>query len=97
MHRDFSDIEIMKQKIAFLSNVLKEEDFLSNDILRKIDSELNNTRKKYNKAAKLIQKKYKQYQDKKYDKEMEESGYYKLPCGIWSDGAQCMCDECMGF
>ena len=97
MHRDFSDIEMMKQKIAFLNNVLQEEEFLNPDILRKINSELTNTRKKYNKAAKLIQTKYKKYQDKKYEKEMEESGYFKLPCGIWSNGAQCMCDECMGF
>ena len=97
MQRDFSEIEMMKQKIAFLSHVLQQEDFLNPDILRKINSELNNTKKKYNKAAKLIQKKYKQYQEKKYDKEMEESGYFKLPCGIWSNGAQCMCDECMDF
>ena len=97
MDRNFSEIEMMKQKIAFLSHLLQEKDFLNNDILRKVNSELKNTKKKYNKAAKLIQKNYKQYQDKKYEKEMEDSGYFKLPCGIWSNGAQCMCYECMGF
>jgi len=97
MQRDFTEKEMIKQKISFLSLLLQEDEFLNTDILRNINSELTNTRKKYNKSAKIIQTKYKQYQDIKYDKDMEENGYYKLPCGIWSNGAQCMCDECMDF
>jgi hypothetical protein len=97
MQRYFTEIEMMKQKISFLSLLLQEDEFLNPDILRKINSELTNTIKKYNKAAKIIQTKYKQFQDRKYYKDMEENGYFKLPCGIWSNGAQCMCDECMDF
>ena len=34
---------------------------------------------------------------KQYEKGMIENGYFKLACGNWSDGAQCMCDICYGI
>ena len=39
----------------------------------------------------------KQIQDKIDDIENESNGWIKLPCGTWSNGAQCMCDICYGL
>ena len=49
---------------------------------------------KYNNAAGIIQNRYR---TKKYEEEMMDKGYDKLPCGNWSNGGQCMCDICYGF
>ena len=38
-----------------------------------------------------------QIEDKIDEIEKEEIGWIKLPCGTWSNGAQCMCDICFGF
>ena len=38
-----------------------------------------------------------QIEDKIDEIEKEELGWIKLPCGTWSNGAQCMCDICFGF
>ena len=38
-----------------------------------------------------------QIEDKIDEIEKEEMGWIKLPCGTWSNGAQCMCDICFGY
>ena len=92
-------LAVLQKKIAFLKMLMdNENDFLSVDILRSISLELDKTMLKYNSAAKIIQKKFRNHRiEKKFREEMEDQGYFQLPCGDWSNGAQCMCDECMRF
>ena len=92
-------LSVLQKKIAFLKLLMdNENDFLSVDILRSISDELDKTMQKYNKAARIIQKKFRNRRiEKKFREQMEEDGYFQLPCGDWSNGAQCMCDECMAY
>ena len=45
-------------------------------------------------SASIIQAQFREFL---YEKKMIEEGNYKLPCGIWSNGAQCMCLICLGY
>ena len=47
-------------------------------------------------AVLMIQRKYREYYvNKLYEEKMIDEGYFKLTCGDWSNGAQCMCFICM--
>ena len=47
-----------------------------------------------NRSASIIQAQFREFL---YEKKMIEEGNCKLPCGVWSNGAQCMCFICMGY
>ena len=84
--------------MAFLKLLLSDNEYLNSDICREISKEISKSMEKYNKAAGIIQNRYRTKKYKKeYEKEMIENGYFKLPCGDWSNGRQCMCDICYGF
>ena len=88
-------VAVLQKKIAFLKLLKDDEhDYLSVDIIRSITDELDKTMKKYNKAANIIQKGYKSF---RFKQSMYDEGYIELPCGLWTNGAQCMCDICMPY
>ena len=88
-------VAVLQKKVAFLKLLKDDEhDYLSVDIIRSVTDELDKTMKKYNKAANIIQKKYKNF---RYKQSMYDEGYIELPCGLWTNGAQCMCDICMPY
>ena len=88
------DIKTLQKKLAFLKLLLSDNEYLNSDICREISKEISKSIQKYNNAAGIIQNRYR---TKKYEEEMMDKGYYKLPCGDWSNGRQCMCDICYGF
>ena len=88
------DITTIQKKLAFLKLLLSDNEYLNSDICREISKEISKSMQKYNKAAGIIQNRYR---TKKYEEEMMDKGYDKLPCGNWSNGGQCMCDICYGF
>ena len=64
---------------------------ISYDLMYLIGGKVNEQR-----AVRMIQRKYREYyMDKLYEKKMIDEGYFKLTCGGWSNGAQCMCFICM--
>lgn len=68
---------------------------LFNDIL--IPDLVENILKEYEKRTNAVIKIQNHYNKYIYDKNMLEKGYFKLPCGDWTDGKQCMCDICMDY
>ena len=53
---------VLQKKIAFLKMLKDDEhNYLSVDIIRSITEELDKTMNKYNKAAKIIQQKYRSH------------------------------------
>ena len=68
---------------------------LFNDILIPdlVESILKEYEKRMN-AVITIQNHYNKYI---YEKNMIDKGYFKLPCGDWTSGRQCMCDICMDY
>ena len=62
---------------------------ISYDILSLIGDEVIRQR-----SASIIQAQFREFL---YEKKMIEEGYCKLQCGVWSNGAQCMCFICMGY
>jgi len=66
---------------------------ISNDLLYLIGLKVTEQR-----AVVTIQRKYRDYYvNKVYEQGMINEGYIKLMCGVWTNGAQCMCDICMGY
>ena len=76
-------------KILSFSKIMIQNDLIP-DITQLI-CETFNTRYV---SAFIIQKSYNEY---KYFKEMLENGYFKLPCGDWTNGRQCICDICLNL
>ena len=67
---------------------------IQNDLIPDITQLICETFIKRNLSVLLIQKSYNEY---KYFKEMLENGYFKLPCGDWTNGRQCICDICLNL
>ena len=88
-------ITVLQKKLSFLKILLNDnKEYLNHHICRQISEEIDASMKKYNAAAGIIQSRFR---TKQYEKGMIENGYFKLACGNWSDGAQCMCDICYGI
>jgi len=84
----------IQKKLAFLKILFNDKEYLNHHICRQISEEIDESMKKYNTAAGIIQSRFRTMQ---YEKEMIDNGFFKLYCGNWSDGAQCMCDICYGI
>lgn len=78
----------LQKRLAFSKIIF--EDFVIPDLVENILEEYD----KRNKAVLYIQKQYIKFRDNSFEKEMIEKGYFKLLCGNWSSGGQCMCDIC---
>lgn len=73
--------------LLFLRILLNNKNFLIADIIYKINQHF----KERETAAYLIQESFKNYL---FEKQNLADGFIKFPCGTWSNGAQCICDEC---
>ena len=67
---------------------------INDDLIPDITQLISDTFIKRNISAFIIQKSYNEY---KYFKEMLENGYFKLSCGDWTNGRQCICDICLNL
>jgi len=87
----------LQKKYSF-AKILLGETYLSSDIVQEISDAFDKRMKLHSQSARTIQKSFRSYlTEKRYVEEMEDEGHTRLRCGRWSNGAQCMCDVCMGY